>query len=87
MGLRAAANRLAARGRAPAARLAVRPAVAAALAASLAACAVGPNYHRPAPPKAPDYGSAPSKGETVASPGTGGAAQTFVPGADIPAEW
>ena len=63
------------------------PAVVAALSAGLAACAVGPNFHRPAPPKAADYGSAPSKGETVASPGTGGAAQTFTPGLDIPAEW
>jgi NodT family efflux transporter outer membrane factor (OMF) lipoprotein len=61
--------------------------VPAALAAILAACAVGPNFHRPAAPKAPDYGSAPSKGETTASPGTGGAAQTLTPGLDISAEW
>lgn len=69
----------------------VRPAarlpVIAALTASLAACAVGPSYHRPAAPRAGDYGSAPSTGATVASPGTGGAAQTFTPGLDIPAEW
>jgi NodT family efflux transporter outer membrane factor (OMF) lipoprotein len=58
-----------------------------ALLAGLGGCAVGPNFHRPAAPKATDYGSAPVKGETVASPGTGGAAQTFTPGADIPAEW
>jgi NodT family efflux transporter outer membrane factor (OMF) lipoprotein len=61
--------------------------VSAALAVTLTACAVGPNFHRPAAPKAADYGSAPSKGETVASPGTGGAAQTFTSGLDIPAQW
>jgi NodT family efflux transporter outer membrane factor (OMF) lipoprotein len=59
----------------------------AALAVILAACAVGPGFHRPAAPRASDYGSAPSRGETVASPGTGGAAQTFTPGLDIPAQW
>lgn len=65
----------------------MRLAAVAALSAGLAACAVGPNYHRPAAPQAGDYGTAPSKGETVASSGTGGAAQTFAPGVDIPAEW
>lgn len=64
-----------------------RLAIPAALAAILAACAVGPSFHRPAAPKAPDYGSAASEGETAASPGTGGAAQTLTPGLDIPAEW
>jgi NodT family efflux transporter outer membrane factor (OMF) lipoprotein len=59
----------------------------AALSLALAGCAVGPNFHRPAPPRAPDYGTAPSSGATVASAGTGGAAQTFVAGEDIPAEW
>jgi NodT family efflux transporter outer membrane factor (OMF) lipoprotein len=58
-----------------------------ALLAGLSACAVGPDFHRPAAPQAADYGSASASGETVASPGTGGAAQTFTPGADIPAEW
>jgi NodT family efflux transporter outer membrane factor (OMF) lipoprotein len=58
-----------------------------ALLAGLGACAVGPNFHRPAPPQAADYGSAPSRGETVASPGTGGAAQAFAPGLDIPTQW
>jgi NodT family efflux transporter outer membrane factor (OMF) lipoprotein len=65
----------------------VRFVAVAALSAGLAACAVGPNFHRPAPPAAADYGSAPSKGDTVASPGSGGAPQTFTPGLDIPAEW
>jgi len=58
-----------------------------ALLAGLGACAVGPNFHRPAPPQATDYGSAPVSGPTVASPGAGGAAQSFTPGLDIPAEW
>jgi NodT family efflux transporter outer membrane factor (OMF) lipoprotein len=58
-----------------------------ALSAVLAACAVGPNYHRPAPPKATDYGSAPSQGTTAGAEGTGGAAQHFVGGEDIPGQW
>ena len=61
--------------------------VSMALLAGLGACAVGPNFHRPAPPAAADYGSAPSGGETAASPGAGGAAQTLTAGADIPGEW
>jgi NodT family efflux transporter outer membrane factor (OMF) lipoprotein len=61
--------------------------LAAALLAGVSACAVGPNFHRPAPPQASDYGTAPSKGATVASPGAGGAAQTLTPGLDIPAQW
>jgi NodT family efflux transporter outer membrane factor (OMF) lipoprotein len=58
-----------------------------ALLAGLGACAVGPNFHRPAPPAATGYGGASSAGETVASPGAGGAAQTLTPGLDIPGEW
>jgi NodT family efflux transporter outer membrane factor (OMF) lipoprotein len=58
-----------------------------ALLASLSACAVGPNFHRPKAPTATDYGSAPAQGSTAASPGTGGTAQTFTAGMDIPAEW
>jgi NodT family efflux transporter outer membrane factor (OMF) lipoprotein len=64
------------------------PALAAALAtAALFGCAVGPNFRRPAPPSATDYGSAPVKGETVSAPETGGNTQRLVPGMDIPAEW
>jgi NodT family efflux transporter outer membrane factor (OMF) lipoprotein len=58
-----------------------------AVGAVLAACAVGPNYHRPAPPGATDYGSAPSQGTTAGAPGTGGAVQHFVGGLDIPGQW
>ena len=57
------------------------------LLAGLGGCAVGPNFHRPAAPQAADFGSAPVRGATVASPGTGGAAQTFTAGSDIPAQW
>jgi NodT family efflux transporter outer membrane factor (OMF) lipoprotein len=60
---------------------------ASALSALLAACAVGPNYHRPAPPKAADYGSAPSHGSTAAAPGTGGEEQHFVGEMDLPGQW
>jgi NodT family efflux transporter outer membrane factor (OMF) lipoprotein len=53
----------------------------------LGACAVGPNYHRPQAPNDSDYGSAPSQGTTVSAPGTGGQAQHFIAGRDIPGEW
>jgi NodT family efflux transporter outer membrane factor (OMF) lipoprotein len=60
----------------------------AALAVALAsACAVGPNFHRPAPPKDVDYGSASAQGTTAAAPGTGGNAQQFIAGMDIPGQW
>ena len=59
---------------------------AGALIAGLAACAVGPNFKRPAPPKAEGYGNAPMQGETAA-PGADGSAQHFVAGEDIPSQW
>jgi NodT family efflux transporter outer membrane factor (OMF) lipoprotein len=58
-----------------------------ALAASVSACAVGPDFKRPAPPAATGYGSAPSQGETSSVEGTAGDAQRFVAGMDVPAEW
>jgi NodT family efflux transporter outer membrane factor (OMF) lipoprotein len=68
-----------------------RPALACitalALVTSLSDCAVGPNFKRPTPPAAPDYGSAPAQGETASSPGTGGNTQRFVAAMDIPAQW
>jgi NodT family efflux transporter outer membrane factor (OMF) lipoprotein len=53
--------------------------------AVVAACAVGPNFKRPAPPDAPGYGSAPQS----QTPATGGAGevQRFVGGMDIPHQW
>jgi len=53
----------------------------------LTACAVGPNFHRPAPPAATDYGSAPTQGATAAAPGVGGEAQHFVADMDITGQW
>jgi NodT family efflux transporter outer membrane factor (OMF) lipoprotein len=60
---------------------------AVALPACLAACAVGPDFHRPQPPQAPDYGSAPAHGATAMSDAPGGQAQVFTAGMDIPGEW
>ncbi len=55
--------------------------------AGLAACAVGPNFKRPAAPSSGDYGSAPMQGETTAAGGAAGSAQRFVAGMDIPSQW
>jgi NodT family efflux transporter outer membrane factor (OMF) lipoprotein len=55
--------------------------------AGLSACAVGPNFKRPAAPAATDYGSAPVQGETTTAEGTGGNVQHFVAGMDIPSQW
>lgn len=59
----------------------------AACAAGLAACAVGPDFKRPAPPPDDAYGSAPQQGETVAGEGPDGQAQRYVAGMDIPQQW
>jgi NodT family efflux transporter outer membrane factor (OMF) lipoprotein len=49
-------------------------------------CVVGPNYKRPAAPNVPGY--APSLPTTSSSPNvTGGEAQTFAQGRDIPGDW
>jgi NodT family efflux transporter outer membrane factor (OMF) lipoprotein len=61
--------------------------VAAALIASLPACAVGPNFKRPAAPTATGYGSAPVQGETVSADTAAGSAQRFVAAMDIPGQW
>jgi len=64
-----------------------RPAFVFALAgAALGGCAVGPDFHRPEAPTATRYTAAPLQ-QTVATPGAGGAAQRFVMGQDIPAQW
>ena len=60
--------------------------IAVALSASLSACAVGPNFTRPAPPDATGYGSA-SPGQTSAAESADGEAQRFVAGMDIPHQW
>jgi NodT family efflux transporter outer membrane factor (OMF) lipoprotein len=53
----------------------------------LAGCSVGPNFRRPEAPQTNSYTSTALPGETVSAPGTAGAAQLFVSGRDIPAQW
>ncbi|HUO19151.1 MAG TPA: efflux transporter outer membrane subunit [Steroidobacteraceae bacterium] len=62
-------------------------AAAAGLAAALAGCAVGPSYHRPPPPQAPDYGTASAPATNAAGEGPAAAAQRLDAGAGIPGEW
>jgi NodT family efflux transporter outer membrane factor (OMF) lipoprotein len=57
------------------------------LSVALSACAVGPNFKRPAAPADAGYGAAPTQGETAVAPGVGGNAQRLVEGMDIPADW
>jgi NodT family efflux transporter outer membrane factor (OMF) lipoprotein len=55
--------------------------------ALLGGCALGPDYHPPAAPKAAGYTAAALR-DPAAVPGvTGGGAQRFVAGRDIPAQW
>ncbi len=55
--------------------------------AILAGCAVGPDFRRPEAPKTSAYTTTALPPETAAAPVTGGAAQRFVAGRDIPAQW
>jgi len=54
---------------------------------SAAACAVGPNFHKPQPPKDAGYTTAPLPDTTSSASGVGGDAQRFVIGQDVPYEW
>ncbi|GAA4476794.1 efflux transporter outer membrane subunit [Gluconacetobacter asukensis] len=54
---------------------------------ALAGCAVGPDYHRPALPVDNRYTPAPLPPRTAETGGVAGAAQSFRPGQDIPAQW
>jgi NodT family efflux transporter outer membrane factor (OMF) lipoprotein len=56
------------------------------LTASLAACAVGPDFERPAPPDAKGYTAQPLAAKTAAAEGLAGNPQNFVTGMDIPAQ-
>jgi NodT family efflux transporter outer membrane factor (OMF) lipoprotein len=67
--------------------LVVRALAAAVLMACLSSCAVGPNFKRPAPPAARDYGSASAQGETASADASAGGAQHFVADMDIPGQW
>jgi NodT family efflux transporter outer membrane factor (OMF) lipoprotein len=61
-------------------------AIAAALLLSVS-CVVGPNFQKPAPPQVPGYTS-PSTTPTTSTPNvSGGEAQSFVKGRDIPGDW
>ena len=55
--------------------------------AAVSACAVGPDFHSPAPPSTSHYTRAPEPTGTVASSGPSGAAQSFSADRDIPADW
>lgn len=55
--------------------------------AVLAGCAAGPDFKRPEPPQAQDYAPQPLPKTTSAAEGIAGAAQTFSPARDIPADW
>lgn len=63
--------------------------VLAVVAASLAmcGCTVGPDFHVPAAPAVTGYTATARPTETVAALVAGGAAQRFIVGADIPAQW
>jgi NodT family efflux transporter outer membrane factor (OMF) lipoprotein len=60
-----------------------------ALLASLltSACVVGPNFKPPAAPPVSTYRASPLQPTETTNGVPGGAAQNFVPGADIPADW
>ncbi|MEN6587193.1 MAG: efflux transporter outer membrane subunit [Sulfuricella sp.] len=65
-------------------------AVTALLAGFLGACTLGPNFREPDAPRVPaanPYTPEPMAAQTASAPGPGGAAQRFVPGDDIPAQW
>lgn len=50
-------------------------------------CATGPDFHAPEAPKADRYTATALPPETAAAPGSAGAAQRFMAGQDIPAQW
>jgi NodT family efflux transporter outer membrane factor (OMF) lipoprotein len=58
-----------------------------AVALSLSACAVGPNYHAPAPPTTPGIAPDSLPKNTVTTEGVGGKSQQFQFGQDLPGEW
>ena len=65
----------------------VRRHLAVIAAASLTACAVGPDFHRPASPLAGSYTASTLPAQTVAAPADGGAAQRFAFAQEISAQW
>jgi len=61
--------------------------LALACAGLLSACAVGPDYTRPALPPSGGFAPVPRAETTVSAPVAGGAAQRFVAGQEIRADW
>src|ERR1039457_5895305 len=59
----------------------------AACASILAACAVGPNFRKPAAPEAAGYTPTPLPATVAAANGSAGDVQRFVTGSDISADW
>ncbi len=53
----------------------------------VSACAVGPDFEHPAPPKADSFAPKPMAETTASAPVVGGDAQRFVMGRDIPFAW
>jgi NodT family efflux transporter outer membrane factor (OMF) lipoprotein len=53
----------------------------------LSSCAVGPNFHAPAPPNSTAYTTAPIPTATASAATTGGEAQRFDSSADVPFDW
>ena len=53
----------------------------------LAACAVGPNFKRPAAPQVSDYTAHPQSSTLATADTAGGAAQRFAKGGDLAADW
>jgi NodT family efflux transporter outer membrane factor (OMF) lipoprotein len=64
-----------------------RPVAFAATALLGSACAVGPDFERPAAPDVSGYTSAPLGQQTASADVKGGAAQHFVQALDIPGQW
>ena len=64
-----------------------RSAVLGLTALMLAGCMVGPNFQRPDAPRTDRYTETPLPQETTSTTATGGAAQRFVAGGDLPAQW
>lgn len=54
---------------------------------AFAGCAVGPDYHRPAPPAAQGYMEEGTLSATTSAPGADGQAQHFKTDMDIPGQW
>ncbi len=68
-------------------RLSAKVSITAAIFVFVAGCAVGPNFKKPAAPEVNGYTATPLATTGSTTNVTGGDAQNFVNGADIPGEW